>query len=129
MSEAWESKLKPIRDDEIWCESCHTTKGSTHYDPSVSKLRLCRKCFVAAGGVIEAKTTQPSAPEPEIVVADATLVRPPRVGSERICQQCGQPFPAKRADARFCSPACRQRSSRMASDHPQNPCQDVVSAG
>ena len=30
----------------------------------------------------------------------------------RNCAQCGKPFLAKRADARFCSPKCRVRAVR-----------------
>lgn len=30
----------------------------------------------------------------------------------KVCDQCGQPFEAKRADARFCSDRCRKRSAR-----------------
>jgi hypothetical protein len=36
------------------------------------------------------------------------------------CQDCGQPFTARRCTARFCSDACRARSTRrglLASDH------------
>jgi hypothetical protein len=35
-----------------------------------------------------------------------------RVGTARPCKVCGTVFAGKRADAAFCSPACRQRASR-----------------
>lgn len=28
------------------------------------------------------------------------------------CQSCGKPYPTNRIDARYCSPACRQRAYR-----------------
>ena len=31
---------------------------------------------------------------------------------QHICQQCGTSFKAERSDARYCSPACRQRARR-----------------
>jgi hypothetical protein len=77
--------------------------------------------------VVEPQTLKPPEPAPE--------PKPVPVG--RTCQQCGQPFPAKRSDARFCSPACRKRASRdlkpMAStdyrpDTLENPRQDAISA-
>jgi hypothetical protein len=80
---------------------------------------------------------------PQVVEPVQTL-NPPEPASKpkpvpvgRTCQQCGQPFPAKRSDARFCSPACRKRASRdlkpMAStdyrpDTLENPRQDAISA-
>jgi hypothetical protein len=32
--------------------------------------------------------------------------------TERTCKHCGDPFEAKRADAQFCKPKCRQAASR-----------------
>jgi hypothetical protein len=52
--------------------------------------------------VVEPQTLKPPEPAPE----------PKSVPVGRTCQQCGLPFPAKRSDARFCSPACRKRASR-----------------
>lgn len=31
---------------------------------------------------------------------------------EKICIVCGKPFEAKRSDAKFCGPTCRQRNKR-----------------
>jgi hypothetical protein len=32
--------------------------------------------------------------------------------TDHVCDQCGQPFQAKRRDARYCSPRCRTQASR-----------------
>lgn len=77
--------------------------------------------------VVEPQTLKPPEPAP----------KPKPVPVGRTCQQCSQPFPAKRSDARFCSPACRKRASRdlkpMTStdyrpDTLENPRQDAISA-
>jgi hypothetical protein len=44
----------------------------------------------------------------------------PMQTADHACLVCGQPFPAKRQDARFCSPACRKAASRRA-DVTDNP--------
>jgi hypothetical protein len=78
--------------------------------------------------------------EPESVTAEpvAEPQESPVASGQRVCQQCGQPFPAKRSDARFCSPTCRKRASRdlkvtasvgLHSDSIQNSLQGAVSAG
>jgi len=75
---------------------------------------------------------------PEPVAMTVSRPAPEPMPGQRFCQQCGQPFPAKRSDARFCSPGCRKRASRdlkpMTSpsqhpDSPQNARQGAVSAG
>jgi hypothetical protein len=52
------------------CETCHTTKGATYYDQRIGPRRLCRACFVAAGGVIETRErdsrTPASTPLPQV---------------------------------------------------------------
>lgn len=52
------------------CETCHTTKGATYYDQRIGPRRLCRACFIVAGGVIETRErdslTPASTPLPQI---------------------------------------------------------------
>ena len=69
-------------------------------------------------------------------VKDAVITRAKEPAPGPICVQCGASFPAKRSDARFCSPACRQRAKRglpasttVRPDSLQNPCQAAISAG
>ena len=37
---------------------------------------------------------------------------PKKKPTERTCQQCSETFTAKREDARYCGPTCRQRARR-----------------
>lgn len=69
-----------------------------------------------------------SSPEPTICSAECeaaeardyqrryrkTYDRPSRAKGpeQRTCEHCGQPFTAKRTDARYCSATCRQRAKR-----------------
>jgi len=39
----------------------------------------------------------------------------------KTCDVCGGPFVAKRSDARYCSPACRQRGARQGKSQSQRP--------
>lgn len=120
MTEPWKLDLKLILPHEIWCEECHDVKRPTHYEPHVSAKRLCRKCFIKAGGIIETdQPIQSTVPEPEVPepTQESDVEHREPMPGQRSCQQCGQPFPAKRSDARFCSPACRQRASRIRSVH------------
>jgi hypothetical protein len=44
--------------------------------------------------------------------AKAREARTRERGQERSCRWCFRPFPPTRADARFCSPGCRQKHHR-----------------
>jgi hypothetical protein len=35
-----------------------------------------------------------------------------QAGLDRACAHCGRPFTGRHADARFCSPACKERERR-----------------
>ena len=49
----------------------------------------------------------PVTPEPAPVTPDVT-----DFGWTHTCESCGAPFTGVRSDARYCSPACRQRAYR-----------------
>lgn len=40
----------------------------------------------------------------------------------KVCLQCGEEFEAKRSDAKFCSPKCRQRAKRSKQSHDPKVC-------
>jgi hypothetical protein len=103
-------------------------------EPESEHLRL-EPTVIRRPQVMEPQTLEP--PEPIAV----TVSRPApeqNIEAGRTCQQCGQPFPAKRRDAKLCSPACRKRASRemksagstqSCPDSLGNPVRTAVSAG
>ena len=46
------------------------------------------------------------------------LAHPPALPTPRPCALCGELFDAKRHDARYCSPRCRQAASRAGKEKP-----------
>jgi hypothetical protein len=53
---------------------------------------------------------------PQTAIMKTVGTRPGRY-KRRTCRACGTVFTTTRIDARYCSPACRQRSYRDRRDH------------
>lgn len=47
---------------------------------------------------------------------------------QKSCEDCGAPFEAKRAAARFCSERCKKRAQRKARSRPPSPSPGMVTA-
>ena len=85
------------------------------------RLLLCLKCNLAADTfgyrfrVIETPTGDPCVTwdsTHEYRTAEELLGSGGTTGYERICEECGREFEARRRDAKFCSQACRQAAYR-----------------
>jgi len=97
------------------CTGCATSETMRHY--KLHPPTPCHHCGRPVHHGARRKVPEHVACSPECRLAlNATLARARRQLRTRAsltCETCGKLFPPKRADARFCSFACKQRAYRQ----------------
>ena len=96
-----------------WCEPCALAQWSwLDRFPVLRRHRACRHCGRPMSWVGAEVWPGWYCSEACAVQARRERRRHPRVTTEAPCARCGRRFLATRSDARYCSPACRQKAYR-----------------
>lgn len=97
---------KPFAEDDPKTEAKVSSATDKKSSAKIS-VPVCNKCLNSPADIPETPKTKAASSESQIIPGLKPV-------TERQCAICGESFLAKRRDAKYCSPKCRQRAHRAA---------------